>query len=130
MRRQRQQYHRTSFVGKTYYPIMSKISNFISVPIGFIDRVHSNGIRELGYVVISQNYLSNYIILSYLLKYPLLTYKFSQVPVLLELLKLSQSNLHKNDKGIILLNHLKQMMSDYSVKNHTSHIFLNGPYFN
>lgn len=74
--------------------------------------------------------MSNYIILSYLLKYPLLTYKFSQVPVLIELLKLSKNNLHKDDKGIILLNHLKEMMADYSVKNHTYHIFLNGPYFN
>lgn len=50
---QRQQYNRTSFVGKSYYPIMSKISNFISVPIGFIDREHKNGVQELGYVVIS-----------------------------------------------------------------------------
>lgn len=126
---QRQMYHRTSFVGQSYLPIMSFISKFMGVPIGIIDRKHKTGQHELAYVVISHNYLSNYIILSYLLKYPLLTYKYTNISVQIELLKLTESKLYKSNNGIILFDHLKLLMYNYSVLNLKNHIYLNGPYY-
>ena len=107
---------------------MSLISNFVGVPIGFIDRKHKSGQHELAYVVITQNYLSNYIILSYLLKYPLLTYKFTNIPVQIKILRLVESKLHKGVNGINVLDKIK--VSEYSVKDFKDHLYLNGPYYN
>lgn len=109
---------------------MSQLSKFMGVPLGFIDRTHSNGYRELAYVTISHNYIANYIVLSYLLKYPLLTYKYTNIPVQIELLRLTESKLYKSKNGILLLEHLKLMMHNYSITNLKYHIYLNGPYYN
>lgn len=84
---QRQDYHRESAMGKSYFNLMSKISNFLAVPLRSRNRIRKNNIEENSYEVRSGSYLSNYIILSYLLRYPLFSYKFRAVPIQIELLQ-------------------------------------------
>lgn len=123
---QRSVYHRASFVGTSYFFIMNEISKFMNVNLGKIDR-QKQGYRELAYVTISYNYISNYIILSYLLKYPLYTYKYINLPVQIQLLRLSINKLHKSNTGITLLEHLKNMLDCYSEADHINYINLHGP---
>lgn len=109
---QRQIYHRDNL---SYLPIMSKISKFLSVPLRKSDRKRINYI-ERSYEVRSGSYISNYIILSYLLKYPLFSYKFKAVPVQIVLLQLSKSKEYKLDSGITKLLSLKEKQR-YQIKS-------------
>ena len=121
-------YHRASLVGTSYFFIQNEISKFMNVNLGKIDRQKRYaGYRELAYVTISYNYISNYIILSYLLKYPLYTYKYINIPVQIQLLRLSINKLHKSNTGITLLEHLKNMLDCYSEADHINYINLHGP---
>lgn len=66
---------------------MTKIANFFSAPLSLIDRKRRAlpaGYNELAFGVRTGSYLANYIALSYLIQYPLLSYKYSKVPVQLE----------------------------------------------
>ena len=74
---QRRVYHRDSFVGKSYVFIMTKIANFFSAPLSFIDRKRNTGYKELAYGVRTGSYLANYIALSYLSQYPLFSFLIS-----------------------------------------------------
>jgi len=83
---QRQHYHRSSLVGISYLNIMSRIATFLSVNLRSRHRIRKNNFQEYSYEVRSGNYISNYIILSYLLKFPLFSYQYRAVPVQIELL--------------------------------------------
>lgn len=124
---QRRVYHRDSFVGKSYEFIMTKIANFFSAPLIFIDRKRKAGYTELAYGVRTGSYLANYIALSYLNQYPLFSYKYSKVPVQLELLRLQKNKLHKSKEGLLYLISLKDLMNSYSASSHWEHIQNNFP---
>ena len=110
---QRKLYHRDSLVGKSYFHIMNKISEFLSVPIRFINRK-----SKLGFEVRSGSYIANYIILSYLIKYPLFSYKYVNVPVQIDLLQLSLSKTYRTVEGLKFLTDLKIKMDFYSSSSH------------
>ena len=74
---------------------MNRIANFLFVPLRYRTRNCKNGKLESSYEVRTANYISNFTILSYLIKYPLFSYKYRKVLVQLELLRLS---LKKNYK--------------------------------
>ena len=85
---QQQNYHHINdFFDVSYFNIMNKIALFLSVPLRSRtaywrgQRERKNNFTESLYEVRSANYISNYTILSYLLKYPLFSYKFRSVPV-------------------------------------------------
>jgi hypothetical protein len=80
---------------------------FLSVPLRSRVRERKNNFIESLYEVRSANYISNYTILSYLLKYPLFSYKYREVPVQLELLKLSKNKNYKLINGLKILEDLK-----------------------
>jgi hypothetical protein len=80
---------------------------FLSVPLRSRVRERKNNFIESLYEVRSANYISNYTILSYLLKYPLFSYKYKEVPVQLELLKLSKNKNYKLINGLKILEDLK-----------------------
>jgi LAGLIDADG endonuclease len=93
---QRQDYHHINdFFSVSYFNIMNKIALFLSVPLRFRTRNRKNEFIESLYEVRSANYISNYTVLSYLLKYPLFSYKYRAVTVQLELLKLSKNKNYK-----------------------------------
>jgi hypothetical protein len=105
---QRQNYHKINdLFDISYFNIMNKIANFLFVPLRAQVRHRKNNIIESLYEVRSSNYLSNYTILSYLLKYPLFSYKYREVEVQLELLKLSKNKNYKLLNGIETLEELK-----------------------
>ena len=130
---QRKLYHRDSFVGKSYFNIMNKISKFLSVPLRFINRDNKLG-KELsvlrsvrsvpreGFEVRSGSYIANYTILSYLIKYPLFCYKYVNVPVQIELLQLSKSKSYRTAEGLKFLTYQKAKMNFYSSSSHWDHI--------
>jgi hypothetical protein len=113
---------------------MNKIATFLSVPLRNINRNRGNGIMELAYEVRSANYISNYTLLSYLLKYPLFSYKYREVPVQLELLQLSKSKGYKLKGGLEYLEDLKikkkgtNLSSQAKTIDHFKHISNNFPY--
>ena len=109
---QRQVYHRNNL---SYFSIMSKISKFLSVPLRSRERKRINYL-ERSFEVRSGSYISNYIMLSYLLKYPLFSYKYRAVPVQIELLQLSKSKEYKLDSGLTKLLSLKEKQ-DYQIKS-------------
>jgi len=124
---QRQFYHRDSFVGKSYFFIMTKIANLLLVPLRYLDRSRKSGHRELAFEVRSGSYVANYIILSYLIQYPLFSYKYSIIPVQLDLLRFSVSKQHKSVEGLQQLKTLKDNMNSYSASLHWAHIIKNFP---
>ena len=70
----------------------------------------------------SGNYLANYTILSYLIKYPLFSYKYVNVPVQIDLLQLSLSKTYRTVEGLKFLTDLKIKMDFYSSSSHWDHI--------
>ena len=105
---QRQKYHKINdLFDISYFNIMNKISKFLSVPLRAQVRYRKNNVIESLYEVRSANYLANYTILSYLLKYPLFSYKYREVGVQLELLKLSKNKNYKLTNGLKILEELK-----------------------
>ena len=106
---------------------MTKFANFFSVPLSFFDRKRKTGYNEQAFGVRTGSYLANYIALSYLNQYPLFSYKYSKVPVQLELLRLSKSKLHKSEEGLLNLISLKETMNSYNASSHWEHINKNFP---
>lgn len=119
---QRQQYHRPSVFGTSYFNIMKLIADFFSVTMLIIDRVRPGLKQELGYLVRSGSYISNYIMISYLLKYPLFTYKYNNPEVYAKLLQLSLSKAHKTTDGDKLLRELKVLSKNNPNISHQEHI--------
>jgi len=112
---QRQIYHRDSL---SYYKIMSGISNFLSVPLRSRLRHRKNDYIETSFEVRSGSYISNYILLSYLINYPLFSYKFKAIPVQVELLQLSKSRNYKlMPSGLEKLNNLKERLQYHNDSN-------------
>lgn len=109
---QRQEYHRDSL---SYFNIMSEISSFLSVPLRKRVRDRKSYI-EKSYEVRTGSYLSNYIMLNYLLKYPLFSYKYSAIPIFIELLQLSKNRNYKLDSGLYRLKILKERLQ-YNVQD-------------
>ena len=60
---------------------MNKIAIFLSVPLRKIDRQRKTGYHEQGFEVRSGSFIANYIILSYLIQFPLFSYKYKTVPI-------------------------------------------------
>lgn len=106
---------------------MSKIANFFSVPLSLIDRKRKAAYQELAFGVRTGSYLANYLVLSDLIQYPLLSYKSAKVPVQLELLRLSKSKLHKSEEGLLYITNLKEIMNYYSTSSHWEHLVKNFP---
>jgi len=105
---QRQNYHNINdLFNVSYFNIMNKIAIFLSVPLRYRTRNRKNNFIESLYEVRSANYISNYTILSYLLKYPLFSYKYREIAVQLELLKLSKNKNYKLINGLKVLEDLK-----------------------
>jgi hypothetical protein len=118
---------------------MSKISNFLSVTLRKRERVRKLGLKEYidkSYEVRSGSYISNYIIISYLLKYPLFGYKFSAVYVYVELLQLTKNKEYKLESGLERLTKLKEILQYSNNKilltgntlSHPTHIIQNFPF--
>ncbi len=124
---QRQLYPKNSFVGRSYLFIMTKFANFLSVSIRKINRKRKTGFQELAFEVRSGSYNANYIILSYLIQYPLLSYKYSNVPIQIELLRLTKSKSYKSVEGLDYLEAQKLNLSYYSASCHWEHINKYGP---
>src|SRR5713226_1046382 len=97
---QRQMYHRESFVGSSYYYMKRAhtIASFLFASLKAKERTHTfsevthphnKSYIEYVYLIRTENFLSKYITLSYLIKFPLLSYKYTSVIVLIELLRIS-----------------------------------------
>lgn len=105
---QRSNYHKLdSIFNLSYFNIMNKICKDLLVNLRFRKRLRNNSRLEESYKVRTANYLSNYIILSYLIQYPLYSYKYLNAIAQLELLKLSKNKEYKNTDGIGILKELK-----------------------
>jgi LAGLIDADG endonuclease len=62
---QRQNYHRDSDLGTSYYNVMSSIAEFLGQHVTIINRKRSNGQIEKGFQVMSGSLESNLIIVNY-----------------------------------------------------------------
>lgn len=101
---QQQNYHKLdSLWSPSYFNIMLKIAIFLSVPLRYRNRIRKDNKYEISYEVRSANYISNFTILSYLIKHPLFSYKYREVSVQLELLRLSKNKNYKKVNGLDLL---------------------------
>ena len=134
---QRKNYSKlNNFFKTSYFIIMQKIANFLYVPLRFRNRLRKSGLTESAYEVRSANYISNYTILSYLLQYPLFSYKYLNINVQLNLLRLSLNKNYKLSNGLSNLENLKlkskgyNLSSDKRVKYHSNHISIYFPYNN
>lgn len=102
---------------------MNKLAMFISVPLRTYDRLRKTGYREQGFEVRSGSYNANYTIQSYLVQFPLFSYKFNTISIQLELLRLSaQKGSYRSLDGLDLLTNLKSNMNSYSSNAHELHI--------
>lgn len=93
---QRQKYHRASFVGSSYFVIMLTISSFLAASLKSKSRNHlvesgtgSKTFIEHVYLIRTENFRSKYILISYLNKFPLLSYKYNAISVFRDLLAIS-----------------------------------------
>lgn len=119
---------------------MNKIATDLSVPLRYRNRLRNNNIKEEAYEVRTANYISNYTILSYLIQYPLFSYKYRNVPVQLELLRLSANKNYKRADGLTRLEYLKKISkgnvfpplkeANQIIKNHYEHIANYFPFYN
>lgn len=113
---------------------MNIISLFLSVPLRFYHRNRIYGI-ESNYEVRFANYIANYTILSYLLKYPLFSYKFRWISIQLKLLRLSKNKNYKLVGGLFNLENLKltgkgnNLSVEDKFKSHSNHIYNNFLYY-
>lgn len=127
---QRQDYHHINdFFSISYFNVMNKIALFLSVPLRFRIRNRKNEFIESVYEVRSANYISNYTVLSYLLKYPLFSYKYRAVTVQLELLKLSKNKNYKLPNGLKVLEDLKLNSKGADSTYYFKHTSINFPFF-
>lgn len=132
---QRQTYPKSNkLFDVSYLNIMLKISKFLNVPLRYRDRIRKNGYSEQSYEVRSANFISNYTILSYLLKYPLFSYKYKEILVQIELLRLSLNKYYKKENGLTNLENLKIMSKGYNkskkekLRDHYLHILKYFPF--
>ena len=70
----------------------------------------------------SGSYLANYIILSYLIKYPLFSYKYVHAQGKIELLRLSLNKSYRTPIGLKFLTDLKTSMGFYSSSSQWEYI--------
>ena len=75
----------------SYWKILYKISIFLSVNVKFINRLRKTGNIERAFEVRTTNYISNYIIVSYFLKYPLYSYKYNNIEIFKFLIQIYKS---------------------------------------
>ena len=135
---QRSNYHKLdSIFNISYFNIMNKICKDLSIPLRFRKRLRNNGKIEENYEVRTANYLSNYTILSYLIQYPLFSYKYLHVIAQLKLLKLSKNKEYKNTDGVDRLKELKNiniknnslnLNKVIKINSHYEHIAINFPF--
>ena len=126
----------------SYVHIMSQISSFLSVPLRKRERKRKLSLKynnysiEKSYEVRSGSYISNYIIISYLLKYPLFGYKYSAISVYVEWLKMTKNKEYKLDfglekftklKDIIQYSHDKELFIRKTLSHH-AHIIQSFPF--
>jgi hypothetical protein len=118
----------------SYFSIMNKIAKFLNVPLRYIIRHRQNNYIEKAYEVRSGSYISNFILLSYLIKYPLLSYKYKEMFVQLELLKITENKSYKFEDGLKILTNLKLkskgtvISPEILIKDHFNHINKNFPF--
>lgn len=77
---------------------------------------------EKGYLVRTAKILSNYIMSSYFLKYPLFSYKYVCLPVFIELYDIQVNKKYKILETLDKLNELKLEMKNHSNSSHENHI--------
>lgn len=123
---QRQNYHTPTLlskVGSSYFYILNKIANYLGVSLRSVTRQRKTGYLEKAFEVRSGSYIANYIITSYLLKYPLFSYKYLGIDVFTQLLQLSKNKNYKGKNGNTLLSELKLNMTseNWTVINKTEH---------
>lgn len=105
---------------------MTLIAELFNTTVTIIDRLHTGRSRELAYLVRTVKYQSNYAMLSYLLQYPLFTYKYNSPPVYALILQLSESKAHKNSNGNNMLTELKVLSKQhpqYTLQQHIDRYF-------
>ena len=81
----------------SYWKILYKISIFLSVNVKFINRLRKTGNIERAFEVRTTNYISNYIIVSYFLKYPLYSYKYNNIEIFKFLIQIYKSRQTKKE---------------------------------
>ena len=103
---QRQMYHRESFIGSSYYLIMYTIASFLGASLKGKERKHvfsdnskNKNYIEYVYLIRTENFISKYILISYLIKYPLLSYKYPSIDVFRELLQISLARVREKKKN-------------------------------
>lgn len=88
---QKQLSHLPTSLGASSFLIVSLIAELLNTVVLIIDRLRLNGQLELGYLVRTAKYNSHYAIVSYLLQYPLFSYKYRSPELFARLLQLSVS---------------------------------------
>ena len=101
---------------------MNNIANFVENKLTYFERIRPNFILEDGYLIRTAKILSNYIIISYLLNFPLFSHKFICVSVFSELLKLQLNKSYKNPTGLKKLNNLKLKMKSHYTLVHDNYL--------
>jgi len=101
---------------------MTAIAQLFDASVMIIDRMHPNGKRELGYLVRTAKYTSNYAMISYLLQYPLFTYKYACPPVYARILQLGNTKEHKIFDGNTMLLELKDLSMNNTMYTQQEHI--------
>lgn len=86
------------------------------------DLIQLQKIIEQGYLVRTAKILSNYIIISYIINFPLFTYKYVCVPVFIELYRLQISKEYKNLEATKKLEQLKLKMKNHSILDHNKYL--------
>jgi len=103
------------------FPILNLIASFMKSSIKFRER-HRTTYTEKVINLRTENWNSKYILISYFLKFPLYSYKYSSVPVFVNLLQISVNKklgVKENENQLIALKHLKD---EYSPIHHANHI--------
>jgi hypothetical protein len=100
---------------------MNNIANLANINLRSYNRTR-NSFIEKGYLVRTAKILSNYIIISYLLNFPLFSHKYICVSVFVELYRLQISKNYKKIESIEQLNQLKLKFKSHSVSDHEKHL--------
>lgn len=101
---------------------MNNIANLVNINLRPYERKRLNSVIEQGYLVRTAKILSNYIIISYLINFPLFSHKHVCVSVFIELYKLQVSKRYKNSGAIKKLEQLKLKMKSHSVLDHNKYL--------
>lgn len=117
---QRQNYHRESFVGTSYLFIMTAISIFLGSYVEHIERDRGDFIEQ-AYQVRTSTFVSKYILISYLFKFPMFSYKYKAIFVFSNLIKATLNKNYRNSDGLSVMAALKKEMI-CSKEEHISHL--------